>query len=164
MSKGGTKTKLPAGLDALSMIQAGGARKSIPLRNTVFSQLGEALRTGGVKARIPMIQQAVSQSRSAASRAISGTSEELARRNIGGSFAGNALAGLGLQARQQEAGIPTKAIQQLLAQGPGLAQVGYPGAPVSGSAGSVRPDTMSPAIGAGGEVIGALIKAFATPK
>lgn len=159
MSKGGSKTRLPAGLDALSLIQAGGARKSIPLRNEVFRQVQEALKTGGVGARIPMIQQAVSQSQQATGRAVSQTSEELAKRNIGGSFAASQLAGVRQAGEQATAGIPTQMAQQLLSQAPTLAQIGYPGAPTGGSASETTPDTLSPAIGGGAAIAAAVIAA-----
>lgn len=85
-------------------------------RKLLLQQLTEALRTGGVKARIPMIQQAVSASNQATANALRQSAEDLASRNIGGPFASRILAAQ-RQAGAQTAGmIPTQMAQQLIAQ------------------------------------------------
>lgn len=163
MGKGGSKTRLPAGLDALSLIQAQSARLSAPGRNELFKQVTQALRTGKAPAaRTPIIQQAVSASRQAGSRATTQTAEELARRNIGGSFATRTMANTRQAGDQATAAIGPMAAANIATQAPNILNMIPGGSLASGSAGSTRPDTLSPAVGAGGEIAGALIKALAT--
>jgi len=85
-----------------------------PVRKEFLKQGLEALRTGGVKAKIPLIQQAVSQTRGATSQALSQTAEQLAARNIGGPFAGRTLAGIRMGGEQQAAAIPTQVAEQMI--------------------------------------------------
>jgi len=54
------------------------------VRQTFTQQLLEALKTGGVGARVPIIEQAVEGTRRAASKATTQTAEELARQNLAG--------------------------------------------------------------------------------
>lgn len=85
-----------------------------PFRREFVRQGTEALTTGGVGARIPLIQQAVSRSNQATSQALTQTADSLAARNIGGPFAGRQLAQLRLQGAQQAAQIPTQVAEQMI--------------------------------------------------
>jgi hypothetical protein len=163
MGKGGSKTRLPAGMDALSLIQAQSARLSGPGRNELFKQVTQALKTGKApSARIPIIQQAVSQSRQAGSRAASTTAEELARRNIGGSFAARTMAGTRQQADQATAAIGPQAALNIAQNAPNILNQTPGGSLASGNAGSTQPNTLGAGVGAGGQVAGAIIQALAT--
>ena len=94
-----------------------------PVQTQLFQQIGEALRTGGVGAQIPIIQQAVSQSRSALGTSLQQSSDELARTGLLGTpFGQRQLAGQRQAGEQQIAGIPTQGAQQLIGQAPQLVQ------------------------------------------
>jgi hypothetical protein len=79
-----------------------------------LSQLVEALKTGGVKANIPIIQQAVARANQATAGAMTQTAEQLAARNIGGPFAQRILAGMRMAGNEQAAQIPTQMAQSLI--------------------------------------------------
>lgn len=97
--------------------QGGGMlRETKGPRQLMLRQLTEALRTGGVKARIPMIQQAVSRANQATASATAQTAEQLASRNVGGPFASRILAQQRMAGNQQAAAIPTEMAQQLIQQ------------------------------------------------
>jgi hypothetical protein len=89
-------------------------RQTRPIRKEVLGQLTEALRTGGVKANIPMIQQAVARANQATAGAMTQTAEQLASRNIGGPFAQRILAGMRMAGNEQAAQIPTQMAQSLI--------------------------------------------------
>lgn len=161
MGKGGSKTRLPMGLDALSLIQAQSARLSAPGRNELFKQVTQALKTGKAPAsRIPIIQQAVSASRQQASTASRTTAEELAKRNIGGSFASSMMARTRQQGDQATAAIGPEAALNIATQAPNILNMIPGGSLASGQAGSTRPNLAGSGIAAGGEIAGALIKAM----
>lgn len=165
MGKGGSKTRLPAGMDALSLIQAQSARLSAPGRNELFKQVTQALKTGKAPAaRIPIIQQAVSASRQAGSRAVTSTAADLAKRNIGGSFAARTMAQTRQQGDMATAGIAPQAALNIATQAPNILNMIPGGSLASGSAGGTSPNILGPSVGAGGEIAGALIKALAAPK
>ena len=87
----------------------------------LFGQIGEALRTGGVGAQIPIIQQALSQARTSLGQGQEQTSNELARVGLTGTpFGQRALAEQRATGEQQIAGIPTQFAQQLAGQAPQL--------------------------------------------
>lgn len=161
MSKGGTKTRLPAGLDALSLIQANSARLSGPGRKELFSQVTEALRTGGAPgARIPLIQQSIAASKQATEQEVRGTREEIERRGITGPFASRALAETRQRGEQATAAIGPRIAEQLIGGSPNTLNMIPGGALASGSATTTTPDTATPAIGAGAAVVGAVIAAI----
>ena len=116
MSAGFSKTSLPGEFKQLARVGTSMIRSGAPARKLLLSQLSEALSTGGVNARIPMIQQAVSRSNQAAANAMSQTAEQLASRNIGGPFAQRIMAGQNMAANQQAAAIPTQMAQQMINQ------------------------------------------------
>jgi hypothetical protein len=161
MGKGGSKTRLPAGLDALSLIQAQSARLSAGGRNELFKQVTQALKTGKApSARIPIIQQAVSASRQAGSRAMTSTAADLAKRNIGGSFASQTMAQTRQAGEQATAAIAPNAAFNIATQAPNILNMIPGGSLAKGDAGSTTPNLGGPAIGAGGDIAGALITAL----
>lgn len=91
-------------------------RQVAPARKLMLKQLTEALRTGGVGAKIPMIQQAVSRANQATASMTAQTAEQLASKNIGGPFAARTIAGMRLAGAQQSAAIPTQMAEQLIGQ------------------------------------------------
>lgn len=108
--------KIDAGTGPLANMSAKLNRQTNKPRKLILGQMTEALRTGGVGAKIPMIQQAVSRSNQATSAGIAQTAEQLASRNIGGPFAQRIMAGQRLAGNQQAAAIPTEMAQQLIQQ------------------------------------------------
>lgn len=128
-------------------------------RKLLLRQMTEALRTGGVKAKIPLIQQAVSQSQQATSQATRQTSEELASRNIGGPFASRMLAGTRLAGAQNTAQIPTRVAEGLIAQVmPFLSNTQQLGVGATAQAAGLANQLDQFNAGAQGQMIGALAK------
>ena len=91
-------------------------RATRPVRDTAIKQLLEAMRTGGVKAKIPLIQQAVSRANQATAGAMTQTAEQLGSRNIGGAFASRIMAATRLAGNQQAAAVPTQVAESLIGQ------------------------------------------------
>lgn len=91
-------------------------RQTRPVRDQAIKQLLEAMRTGGVKAKIPLIQQAVSRANQATSGALTQTAEQLGSRNIGGAFASRIMAATRLAGNQQAAAVPTQVAESLIGQ------------------------------------------------
>lgn len=78
--KGSTPSQITANPDpAVSGFTNEVRGQSRPVREEVYSQIGEALRTGGIGARIPIIQKSVEASKSATSRAMTGLDEAFAK-------------------------------------------------------------------------------------
>ncbi|MEE9586062.1 MAG: hypothetical protein V3W09_04095 [Nitrososphaerales archaeon] len=71
-------------------------------------QLQELLTTGGIGAQIPAIMQAVEASKSASSRALRGTEEDLTRAGISGTEAQTILGEQRQTGEQAAAGIPSQ--------------------------------------------------------
>ena len=95
---------------------------SKPVRDEVFGQVLEALKTGGVGAQIPSIQRSVEASRGATAQALRGTEEDLAASGLGRTaFGQRALAETRLAGEQQTAQIPTLMAQDFLSVAPSLA-------------------------------------------
>lgn len=110
------KTSMPQEFKQIADIGRTLIRQTQKPRKELLSQMTEALRTGGVKAKIPLIQQAVSQQKQALGGALTSTAEQLASKNIGGPFAQRALAGMRLAGEQNIAGIPTQMAEGLIKQ------------------------------------------------
>jgi len=92
-----------------------------PIRDQLFSQIAEALRTGGIGAGIPIIQESVSQARGAMSDSLAGTEGDLARSGLGRTpFGARVLAESKLGGEQNIAAIPTAYAQQFISGAPGL--------------------------------------------
>lgn len=107
---------MPNSIGQLRGAGLGMLRKTKRPRNEILKQLTEALTTGGVKAKIPLIQQAVSQSQQATAAGLAQTSEQLAARNIGGPFASRILAGQRMAGEQETARLPTQIAESFIGQ------------------------------------------------
>lgn len=94
---------------------------SAPLRKEVIGQTTEAMQTGGIGARLPIVQKGIEASRSATSSALAGLGEEAAR----GGYSRNSF-NQALQAQTQLQGnlateaIPQQAAEQFIAIAPTL--------------------------------------------
>lgn len=110
------KVGTPQEFETIGKIGRGILKSTGPARRLAINQLTEALATGGVGARIPMVQQAVSAQNQATSQALSQTSEALAQRNIGGPFAARILAGTRMAGEQRAAQLPTEMTSQFIQQ------------------------------------------------
>jgi hypothetical protein len=101
------------------LTEVGGESK--PARGELFSQIFESLRTGGIGARLPIVQQAVEQSRQATSGALSGTQAQLSRLNLLGTpYGQNILAQQRQAGEQGTARIPTDIANQFIQMAPGF--------------------------------------------
>ncbi len=113
---GGGKAAGQRGSEALDKFVSEFAEVSKPARETFFGQLQEALTTGGIGARIPIIQKSVEASKSATSAALRGTEESLAKAGIAGDpFGQRVLAQTRLAGETQTSQIPTNIIREMLA-------------------------------------------------
>ncbi len=96
--------------------------ETAPVRSQVFNQISEALATGGIGARIPIIQRAVSDSRAATSAAMQGVNESLARTGLSSSSFGQRIrAETSLAGEQATARIPTDIAKEFISVAPSLA-------------------------------------------
>lgn len=85
------------------------------LTSEFMRQLSEALRTGGIGAQIPIIQQAVSGANQATSQALRGTEASLASSGLAGTpYGQRTLAETRMSGAQQAARIPTDYAQQFI--------------------------------------------------
>lgn len=101
--------------DAVSAFQS----ETSPLRAETFGQVLEALKTGGVGAQIPLIQNAVASSQRATSSALRGASDSLGGANLTGTpFGQRTLAEIQLGGRQQASQIPTQMGSQIAGNAP----------------------------------------------
>jgi hypothetical protein len=121
MSQG--KVDVPKEFGALSRQGTALIRQGGRVRKEALQQGLAVLRKGRVGAeKLPIVQQAVSQSRQATAQAVGSTRAELARRNVTGPFAGRALAGVRTAGAARTAAIPTDIAQQVISQVVPLAQ------------------------------------------
>lgn len=114
-------------------------REAAPIREELFAQILEALQTGGVEARLPIVQRAIEASRSASSRAIQQTQDRLAAQGLSGTpFGENILANLEFSGRQQAGSIGPMFAQELSGLAPSIA-LGQPALALQGigSAGNI---------------------------
>lgn len=97
-------------------------RESTPLRRETLNQTLEAMRTGGVRAQIPLIQRSVEASRAGQSTALRGLEGQISQApGLGGTpFAARLQAMTRLAGEQQTAGIPTQIAGQMAGQAPNL--------------------------------------------
>lgn len=134
----GGKTSVPGEFKEIANFARGMLKQTGPLRREVIGQGMEALRTGGVKAQIPMIQQAVSQANQATAQGLKQTAGDLAAKNIGGPFASRLLAQQRMGGEQLAAAIPTqmaeKIINRTLPFAQGMMSAGMGGLGQSGQA------------------------------
>lgn len=163
----GGKTPSTAAANKLAGISERMFNQSNPSRRAMFSQLGEALKTGGIGARIPIIQRAVADVNESTRVGLGHTQEQLSRAGVTGPFAQQILAQQRMAGSQQAARIPTDIAGQMINAGPGLisAGSGIPGlaaaANIQGNAamqGSANQAGIYGAAGqAGGTIAGALL-------
>lgn len=83
-------------------------------RKLLLKQLTEALATGGVGARIPIVQRAVEAVNIGTSQALKGGEEQMAKYGVGGPFAAKTLANIGTQGRLAASRVPTDLTQQFI--------------------------------------------------
>lgn len=109
-------------------------------RQAMFSQIEEALVTGGVGARIPLIQRAVESSRREGSNAMRQTGDQLALSGLAGTPFGEAIrADVGRSSAFQTSLVPSQIIQDLITQGMGFISGGMQvGSGALGSAASAQ--------------------------
>ena len=163
----GGKTPSTAAANKLASLSQQMFNQSKPARGAMFKQLNEALRTGGIGARIPIIQRAVGDVRAGTAASSQRASEQFARSGLGGSpFAAQQLAQIQMAGSQQESRIPTDIAQQLISAGPGLisAGSGIPGlaaaANIQQSAANVGSQNAAAGYGAGGSAIGQILGSY----
>lgn len=121
-------------------------KTALPLYKELSSQAGEALRTGGINAQIPLINRSLDEARGAFSKSFENTRQALARTGLGKSgFGQSMLADLGMQGENAVSQIPTNVASQFIAGIPGLAGqgIGALGAAMGGNISSHGSGSMS---------------------
>lgn len=94
-----------------------------PLQNELFRQITEALRTGGVGAQLPIIQQSVSGANQALSDTLRQTEGSLASSGLSRTPYGQRILAQTRQEGSQAIGrIPTDIASQFIGQAPGAVQ------------------------------------------
>lgn len=172
MAKGKGGGAGPSASKALEAIATQTFEESTPARQELLSQFLEGLRTGGVEARIPIVQRGVEESRAATSGALRQLDEQLALTGMAGTPFGQRIRAETLTAGEQAASrIPLDVIQQFLSQVPGfvtgqqqisvsgLGQAGAAQANVQSAQIAAFAQLMSALTGAGGRVGSAAILA-----
>lgn len=120
-SGGSGKVDVPEGVNKLEAITKRLFQESQGVRKESLSQVEEALKTGGVGARIPIIQRAVEAANASSSQAQTGTEESLARVGLTGTpYGQRILAGQKQQGAFAASQIPTDYVQQLIQQAPAI--------------------------------------------
>lgn len=119
MSTGGGKSNPQQGtLDSMVKELFGQTRSA---RTDLFSQLSEALRTGGIGARIPIVSKAVEAAKGGVSKALTQTDEALAKIGLTGTpFGENIKAQTRLAGEGSVARIPTDYAQHFIDMAPAL--------------------------------------------
>lgn len=150
-----------ATLSELTFNQSKGARKEL------YNQLTEALKTGGVGARIPIIQRAVEDVKAGTAQALAGQQQDYARAGLSGSpIAIQGLAQQRMAGSQAAARVPTDYAQQLINAGPGLVSsgTGIPGlaaaANLQQQAANIGAQNTAGLYGAGGSAIGQILGSY----
>lgn len=89
----------------------------------VSQQMQEALSTGGIGARLPIVQRGIEATNAATSQALTSAREDFARAGMGPGdpFALETLANLELAGALESAGIPLAAAQQFIDLAPNFA-------------------------------------------
>lgn len=119
MGKGGGASAETSATRQLARFGRSFQRTSRGARKSYFDQLEEALNTGGVGARIPIIQRAIEASNASSSKTLGSTQDSLARSGLVGTPEGQRiLAQVRQQGAYQSEQTPTNIINQLLAQAP----------------------------------------------
>ena len=95
--------------------------ETTPLRRNLISQMDEALTTGGIGARIPLIAKSQEASKRATSSALQQTDEDLARSRLAGTpFGAQARSDVLQRGEINTAMIPTNIVAQMLQTIPGF--------------------------------------------
>lgn len=95
--------------------------QSRPVREELFSQIAEALRTGGVGARLPIAMKSVEATKSAASNALTKTGESLASSGLAGTpFGESILANTRMQGELAVGQAPIDIANQFIGMAPNL--------------------------------------------
>lgn len=115
-----TKAQSPEGVDKLLRAAESILQQSAPARKELLGQTLEALKTGGVGARIPIIQRAVEASKQATGNALRETSGQLAGRGITGPYASSILSATREAGGQAASQIPTNIAGQMIGAAPGI--------------------------------------------
>lgn len=117
MDTGGAKDfDQPSGSAALERFLGEYTEQTRSGRSELFSQITEALKTGGVGARLPIVGKAVEASKAATATAMRGTEETLARTGLTRTPWGqNVLASQRLEGELATSRIPTDMTQAFLA-------------------------------------------------
>ena len=115
-----TKAQSPEGVDKLLRAAESILQQSAPARKELLGQTLEALKTGGVGARIPIIQRAVEASKQATGNALRQTSGDLASRGITGPYASSILAATREGGAQATSQIPTNIAGEMIGRAPGI--------------------------------------------
>ena len=108
-------------------------KSALPVYQQQTSQVGEALRTGGVNAQIPIINSSIDASREAASTSMESTRSALARAGLSDSSFGQRV----LASQQGQEGsfisqIPSQAATSFIGLAPGLTGQGISAAGAAG--------------------------------
>lgn len=89
--------------------------ETTPLRGEYIGQLLEGLTTGGIGARVPLVQQAVERSKLASARTMREQGESLAQSGLAGTpFGALIQETTRQQSAQQQAALPSQMTQQFL--------------------------------------------------
>jgi hypothetical protein len=126
----GGKTPSTHAANVLATLSQQMFAESDPARRLMLRQLREALATGGIGARIPIIQQAVRNVQATTQQQLQQARNLLARQGLGASpFAATLLSGIQAAGAQQAATIPTDIARELISAGPNLLSgaTGIPG-------------------------------------
>ena len=115
-----TKAQSPEGVDKLLRAAESILQQSAPARKELLGQTLEALKTGGVGARIPIIQRAVEASKQATGNAMRETSGQLASRGITGPYASSILSATREAGGQAASQIPTNIAGEMVGAAPGV--------------------------------------------
>ena len=121
----GTTAKERGAESQLTSILQSIQQETDPVRQTLGSQIEEALTTGGVGAQIPIISAAQQQSRQATSSALQGATADLSRMGLARTpFAASTLGNIQLQGAQTTGLIPSQVAQQFIGMAPQYAFAG----------------------------------------
>jgi len=105
----------PSGSKELEAFAGELREQSRPVREETFKQILEGLTTGGIGARIPIINSAVESSRAATSNALRQLDESLATTGLAGTgFGARARGDTLLAGEARTAALPTELIQQFI--------------------------------------------------
>lgn len=96
----------------------------MPVQNQLASQTGEAMRTGGVNAQIPIISRAVDAARQGATQTEEQTRQALARSGTSGPEAQAILGQERMAEGDRIAGIGPGIASQFIAQAPAMSEAG----------------------------------------